>query len=398
MKVLVLATDVFTRGGIARYTSTLASSLGRMLGPENVDVLCFFDWGWMGSAPSDFGFMGTVSSSSRAGAFSRVHFMLKAARAGMRGYDLVIANHIALAPVAAMMKKVFGTPYWVVCHCVEVWWGTSRWRHSALRRADLIVPVSLYTAGVVQKMKGVRAAQVKVVYNAIPNEFVSWLTREEGGNDCAGKVKKSGKVLLSVCNLGAGNEFKGVDTVIRALPDVLRVQPDTQYVVVGEGELRRSLENLAVEAGVTEKVTFAGEISDGELAKLYRGCDVFVLPSRGKGLRGVAGGEGFGRVYIEAALAGKPVVGSRSGGASEAVLDGRTGFLVNPDSSGEVAEAMLTILQDSQLAARMGSEGRAWALDNFCEDALCNSLKRLLRPFGFKNESLQTLPQVGGRL
>jgi glycosyltransferase involved in cell wall biosynthesis len=92
------------------------------------------------------------------------------------------------------------------------------------------------------------------------------------------------------------------------------------------------------------------------------------------------------------------VVGSRSGGASEAVLDGRTGFLVNPDSSGEVAEAMLTILQDPQLAARMGSEGRAWALDNFCEDALCNSLKRLLRPFGFKNESLQTLPQVGGRL
>jgi len=70
-----------------------------------------------------------------------------------------------------------------------------------------------------------------------------------------------------------------------------------------------------METGVAENVTFAGEIPDAELAELYRSCDVFVLPSRGQGWLGLEGGEGFGRVYIEAALAGKPVVGSRSGGA-----------------------------------------------------------------------------------
>lgn len=74
MKVLVLATDIFTRGGIARYTSTLASSLGNLLGPENVDVLCFFDWGHAGEVPKEFRFLGEVSSrmvSAIPNSFSR---------------------------------------------------------------------------------------------------------------------------------------------------------------------------------------------------------------------------------------------------------------------------------------------------------------------------------------
>jgi len=393
----VLATDIFTRGGIARYTSTLASSLGKMLGAENVDVLCFFDWGYDGHVPSDFGFMGAVSGEARAGFFSQARFMLKAARAGMKEYDLVIANHISLAPVAAMMKLFLGTPYWVACHCVEVWWGTSRLRHAALKNADLIVPVSRYTASVVQKMEGIRSSQVKVVYNAIPNALVNLLTAQESRDGFSTKAD-GGVVLLSVCSLAAGNEFKGVDTVIQALPEIARVFPAVRYVVVGEGEVRKKLEDLAGELGVARNIAFAGEVSDDELAELYRGCDVFVLPSRGKGQGGVAGGEGFGRVYVEAALAGKPVVGSRCGGASEAVLEGKTGFVVNPEASGEVAEAVLKLLQDRELATRMGAEGRVWALDNFSEDALCASLRKLLRPYGFRNESLQTLPQVSGRL
>jgi phosphatidylinositol alpha-1,6-mannosyltransferase len=398
MKVLILATDIFTRGGIARYTSALASSLGAMLGAENVDVLSFFDWGYTGSEPREFGLLGMVSGRERAGVLSRLHFMAKAAVAGFRGYDLVIANHVALGPVAAMMKRVFGTPYWVACHSVEIWWGTSRPRRAALKNADFILPVSRYTAEVVQKMEGMRSARVKVVYNAVSNSFSRLLTADEAAGACSAEIKKRGPVVLSVCALVRGNEFKGVDTVIRALPKILESLPHLQYVVAGEGEIRRKLERLAVETGVAENVRFTGEISDDELAELYRGCDVFVLPSRGQERQGVVGGEGFGRVYVEAALAGKPVVGSRSGGASEAVLPGRTGFLVDPDSSDEVAEALLVLLQDPQLASRMGAAGRAWALDTFSEDALSRSLRELLRPYGLKSESVQSLAHAGGQL
>jgi glycosyltransferase involved in cell wall biosynthesis len=394
LKVLILGTDLFSRGGIARYTSTLASTLGGMLGAENVDVLCFFNWGFEGSLPTEFGVKGMVSGQTRASVWSRLRFLFEVAKAGMRGYDLVIANHVALAPVAATMKLIFRTPYWVACHCVEVWWGMSPWRRAALKRADVIIPVSHYTASVVQKMEGIQSSKVKVLHNAISNGFVDLLTAQEPSKIASVDPESGGKTLLSVCNLGPGNEFKGVDTVVRALPAVLKALPDIRYVVVGDGEVRKSLEILAAQTGVAQSVTFAGEVSDAELAAFYRDCDVFVLPSRGKGVAGVAGGEGFGRVYVEAALAGKPVVGSRCGGASEAVLHGKTGFVVNPDSSGEVAEALLSILRDRELEERMGSAGRTWALDMFSEDALAGSLRKLLRPYGFKNETLQTLPQA----
>jgi glycosyltransferase involved in cell wall biosynthesis len=398
MKVLILATDIFTRSGIARYTSTLASSLGKMLGPENVDVLCFFDWGFAGQRPQEFGYVGAVSGNSGAGGLSRLRFMGKAARTAIRGYDLVIANHVALAPVAAAMKLACGIPYWVSCHSIEIWWGTSRWRHAALKNADLILPVSQYTAEVVRKMDGIQSARVKVIYNAIPNSFAKLLMPQEAQTDSSATVNKQMPFVLSVCNLVRGNEFKGVDTVIRALPKILKALPDLRYVVVGEGEIRAKLESLSAELGVSRSVTFAGEIPDTELAHLYRTCEAFVLPSRGQERQGTIGGEGFGRVYAEAALAGKPVVGSRSGGAAEAVINGQTGFVVDPDSVDEVEKALLAILQNSEVAARMGLAGRTWALDTFSEDALSSSLREWLRPYGLKSDSVQTLAHAGGQL
>ena len=170
---------MFSRAVGSRGTPpTLASSLGRMLGAENVDVLCFFDWGHSGETPTEFRVAGMVSNRGRAGMLSRLQFLFKAAGAGTKGYDLVIANHVALAPVAALMKLVFRTPYWVACHSVEIWWGTSRLRHAALKNADLILPVSRYTADVVKKMDGIEGSRVKVVYNAIPDSFAKSVLSE----------------------------------------------------------------------------------------------------------------------------------------------------------------------------------------------------------------------------
>lgn len=389
MKVLILATDIFTRGGIARYTATLASSLGRRLGRENVDVLSFFDWGYAGETPEDFRLLGTVSSRKGSDVLSRLRFMGKAVRAGAGGYDLVIANHVALAPVAALLKRTFGIPYWVACHSIEIWWGTTRARHAALKKADLILPVSRYTADVLEHMKGIDAARVRVLYNAIPEELTRALV--SGG----ARPKTSAPMLLSVCALVRGNEFKGIDTVIEALPRVLERVPDLRYVVVGEGEIRPKLEAFAAKAGITANVRFVGEVPDAGLVELYRQCDVFVLPSRGQELRGAIGGEGFGRVYVEAALAGKPVIGSCAGGAREAVLDSETGFLVDPGSVDDIAEAVLALLSDPERAAEMGAAGRKWALQHFSERALREALDELLRPYGLEPQGTPEMVAAG---
>jgi phosphatidylinositol alpha-1,6-mannosyltransferase len=244
-------------------------------------------------------------------------------------------------------------------------------------------------------MDGIQTSRVKVIYNAIPNSFARLLLVEDPPAASVTAPENKRPLLLSVCALVKGNEFKGVDTVLQALPKLLTTLPGLQYVVVGEGEIRAKLENIAVELGIAENVAFAGEVTDPELAELYRRCDVFVLPSRGQELRNEIGGEGFGRVYVEAALAGKPVIGSRCGGASEAVLHGKTGLVVNPASSEEVAESVLAILGNPRLAADMGSAGRKWALDNFSEDALSRSLKELLRSYGVGTENLPKLVHAG---
>jgi phosphatidylinositol alpha-1,6-mannosyltransferase len=179
--------------------------------------------------------------------------------------------------------------------------------------------------------------------------------------------------------LGRDLAYKGFETVIRALPVALKRVPNLRYLIVGEGDDRPRLERLTGELQLQRYVTFAGSVSDEQLAKYYRSCDVFVLPSKATAKNGSWEGEGFGRVYVEAALAGKPVVGSRTGGAAEAVLDRETGFLVDPLSVDEVAHAAIMLLSDAELAASMGAAGRKWAMENFTQQALRRRLAELLK-------------------
>jgi len=221
-----------------------------------------------------------------------------------------------------------------------------------------------------------------VVYNAIPDDFVDLLLRDSKPAISPGmKICDDEKIILSVGNLAQGAEYKGFDIVVRALPRILSEMPKVRYVIVGEGPGRSTLQRLAAELGVAERVVFAGELSDAELASCYQECDVFVLPSGAPDSKGGWHGEGFGRVYAEASIAGKPVVASRVGGAVEAVLDGKTGLLVNPGSPEEVAEAVITVLRQPDLAMALGRAGRDRALNDFTSETMRKSLLRLLERF-----------------
>ena len=120
-------------------------------------------------------------------------------------------------------------------------------------------------------------------------------------------------------------------------------------------------------------------LSDEQLAEYYRACDVFVLPGQAVAREATCVGEGFGRVYVEAALAGKPVVGSSGGGAPEAVLNGKTGLLVEPPSADRTAAAIIQLLENPTVATQMGGAGQQWALENFTVETLRRRLEKLLR-------------------
>ena len=380
MKVLILTPDIYTRGGIARYTATLASVFGDLIGPDNVHVLALLHVGEIGRNPAKYRVLNPVTR--RLTAAKKFRFAGRAVGLGARKYDLIVCTHIGLAPVAGLMRTLFKTPFWVTCHGREAWPRFPVDVHWALDRADLILPISRFTAETVSRINGIPQSKMRLLYNAIPDDFAKMLMTSNSANGFSLASNGRGRHILSVGMVTKGNAYKGYDTVIRALPKVRQVVPNVRYSVVGEGDDIDRLKRLAVKAGVHHHVEFKGGISDADLAACYGTCDVFVLPSRTARHNGGWLGEGFGRVYVEAALAGKPVVGSCGGGAAEAVLHERTGLLVDPESDSDVAEALIMLLHNPGLAARMGQQGQQWALENFTSEALTRRVSELLGGYG----------------
>ncbi|MBZ5523675.1 MAG: glycosyltransferase family 4 protein [Acidobacteriia bacterium] len=161
------------------------------------------------------------------------------------------------------------------------------------------------------------------------------------------------KVLLTVARMVPR---KGHKIVLDALPKVIREVPNLRYLIAGDGPEKENLQEQARHLGIQDAVIFAGDIPHDEVCDFYNLCDVFIMANRLE-----AGGdvESFGMVFTEANAVGKPVIGGRSGGTAEAVLDGKTGFLADPGNADEIADRLLLLLKNEDLAKRMGSAGLA---------------------------------------
>ena len=153
---------------------------------------------------------------------------------------------------------------------------------------------------------------------------------------------------LVVGFVGRLHPVKGLSYCVRAFSTVVRELPEARLVLVGDGPERAQLERLCDVEGVFDRVLFLGQRPD--VAQIMSAMDVLVLPSLA---------EGLSRVVLEAMAMGKPVVATRVGGQSEAVVDGATGLLVPPAEPGALAQALLKVLSDRTVARQMGAEGRA---------------------------------------
>jgi phosphatidylinositol alpha-1,6-mannosyltransferase len=169
---------------------------------------------------------------------------------------------------------------------------------------------------------------------------------------------------------------KGQDTLILAMPRILREVPDAALLIVGGGPYRTDLERLAERTGVAAAVRFTGPVPWQDLPAHFGAGDVFAMPCRTR--RGGLDVEGLGIVYLEASATGLPVVAGDSGGAPDAVLDGETGWVVRGGSPEQAAERILTLLRDPELRARMGRRGREWVEEAWRWDLLAARLRSLL--------------------
>lgn len=169
---------------------------------------------------------------------------------------------------------------------------------------------------------------------------------------------------------------KGHDLVIRALPYLVKQQPDLLYLICGEGKRRANLVRLAYDLGVEDHVRFLGRLSEHELPGFYNMLDLFVLCGRENLSSGHV--EGFGIVYLEAAAYGVPSIGTNRGGVPEAIVDGETGVLVEPDSSDALYKAMARLISDPERLRSMGRRARERALSRFSWDRQVDEFEKLL--------------------
>jgi len=172
--------------------------------------------------------------------------------------------------------------------------------------------------------------------------------------------------LLTVARLV---ERKGHMKVLEAMTKL----PGTKYTIVGSGPMKAKIEERIAELGLVDRVKMIPDADDETLPDIYTDADIFVMPtSESKTER-----EGFGIVYLEANLFGLPVVGTRTGGVSEAIVDGKTGVLVE-DNVDALVEALRTLIDNPTLRSAMGSRGRVRVLEQFTREEQMGKLRESL--------------------
>ena len=293
-------------------------------------------------------------------------FALAAMKAARRKGKLVLAAHPNLSPIVRSMGVVAPRMKSIVCaHGVEVWEPLSRMRRNALQRATLVLSPSRATADHLVSVQGVAAEKVRVLPWGLDPDFE---TRGVSAAHLPAEFPQ-GRVILTVGRWLATERYKGMDTLIQAMPRLLLRWPDVELVMIGAGDDREWLVNLARDSGVGRHVHFLTGISYPELSASYAAAEVFALPSRG---------EGFGFVYLEAMARGKPVIGGAHGGAPEVIRDGVTGYLVQHGDTEQLVTSIDALLSNPELAREMGARGRERMEKEFRFNVFAKALKKIL--------------------
>lgn len=253
--------------------------------------------------------------------------------------DLVILGHVNLSPIGFIIKKLLRKKVVIIAHGTDVWFRMSKIRETMLRMTDGILSVSKYTKQKLVDVHTVEPSNIDIFYNTldpyfqIPDNFdkPKYLMDKIGIND-------SNKVLLTVARLSSEEKYKGYDTVLRALPEVLKEFPETIYVIVGSGDKEEvsRVEALVLELNLTNNVVLPGFVSNEDLTAYYLLSDLFIMPSKG---------EGFGIVFLEALVCGNTIVVGNKDASREAILDGEIGIILDPDDVEEISSTIVNVFK-----------------------------------------------------
>ncbi|MDQ6778448.1 MAG: glycosyltransferase family 4 protein [Actinomycetota bacterium] len=259
--------------------------------------------------------------------------------------DLVLALHTRTLPAARALHRLRATRTILVIHASEVREQPALAR-AAVRWADAVVAVSEFARELALEA-GATADRIRIINPGVGLP----------GTPPALAARPRPLTVLTVARMNEA--YKGHDVALATLDRLRARVPEVRWIMVGEGPLRPVLCEAAARAGLGDCVLFPGAVDDRALEHYLSSAHVFCLLSRAP--PGEAAGEGFGIALVEAAAHGLPAVAGRAGGAVDAVRDGETGLLVDPEDPAAAALALERLLKDGELAQSFADAGVARA-------------------------------------
>ncbi|HBO83778.1 MAG: hypothetical protein A2073_00270 [Deltaproteobacteria bacterium GWC2_42_11] len=222
-----------------------------------------------------------------------------------------------------------------------------------------VVTVSEYVRKYLVEEKGIPADKVISIPTGVDMErfnpdTVKAVSREELG-------VPSNAILVGA--IAIFRRKKGHHTLLEAIPEVLNRFPETIFLFAGDGPQRKNIETRILELGISDNIRLIGLRKD--VPEVLKAIDLFVLPTLQ---------EALGTSFIEAMAMGKPVIGTRVGGVSEAVKDGVSGILVEPENPDALANAIISLLGDRDRMKEIGIAGRKIVAENYSVEGMSRKL------------------------
>ena len=279
---------------------------------------------------------------------------------GIHNYDVIHCHDWMTQSVGSNIKHLLNKPYIQSIHSTEMgrcggihsedskvindleWWSTYE--------SHALITVSNSTKEEICSIFNVPWDKVNVIYNGInPGEFDIPMDDQEKNNfKLSIGIQPHEKMILFVGRLVYQ---KGVEYLIRAVPDIIKTYPNSKVVIAGSGDMWGYLEDLAYQLGCRDKIIFLGFTNGQMLKKLYKSSDLTVIPSIY---------EPFGIVALEAMASGSPVVASAVGGLKEIVHHEYNGVTVHPNNPDSIAGGVNRVLSDEGF--------REWTVNNAKKD------------------------------
>lgn len=287
----------------------------------------------------------------------------------------ILFDHLGIARPQVLVPAPLRSPYAIFLHSLEVWRPLPQHRKRALLNAEFLIANSQYTAD-----------RAKATHPDLPPIHVCHLALDDEAPRDAGEVDRellarmNDHSVLLVGRMVSAERHKGHDEVLDAWSDVVARVPSAQLVIAGQGDDLPRYQEKARALGIDRSVVFTGRVNEATLHALYERAAVYAMPARA---------EGFGLVYLEAMSHRLPVLASTVDAATEIVVDGETGFLIDPNDRAALIDRLVRLIEDQPLRDRLGNAGYARWQARFSYKQFQTRLEEILSPIRRHDPSLR---------